>query len=346
MSLSHNAPPIVTQRKIAVLGAGAWGTALAIHLAKAGHSVTLWTHSTERASLLTAERENKRYLAGIVFPETLSVSDSLETSIPKADAVLVVVPSDAFREVLHKISDLLSSHAVPVAWATKGFEPESQRLLHQVALEVLGDDFAVSVLSGPTFADEVARGLPTAMVSASVKEPDAQFWADAFHFSAFRMYTQTDIVGVEVGGAYKNIMAIATGLSDGLDLGANARAALVSRGMVEMMRFGEALGGQAETLMGLAGLGDLVLTCTDDLSRNRRFGKKLASTNKTAKAVIEEIGQVVEGVKAVVVVKQIALEFKLDLPIMEQVYQIVSEQATPKEAALALLARSGKQEGY
>lgn len=346
MALSSLPEPVKRQRKIAVLGAGAWGSALAIHLAKAGHVVTLWSHSSEQALALKTQRENVRYLPGIPFPKTLTIADSLESIIPLAEAILVVVPSDAFRQVLQKMSGLLSSHHVHVAWATKGFEPESKKLLHQVALEVLGRDVGVSVLSGPTFANEVAKGLPTAMVSASADESEAQYWADVFHFDSFRMYTQTDIVGVEVGGAYKNIMAIATGLSDGLGLGANARAALVSRGMVEMMRFGQALGAKPETLMGLAGLGDLVLTCTDDLSRNRRFGKRLAETNQSAQLVIKEIGQVVEGVKAVRVVKQIAKDLQLDLPIMEQVYQIVSEQALPKEAALALLSRSGKSEKH
>ena len=346
MSLSQFSGSNPNPQKIAVLGAGAWGTALAIHLAKAGHEVTLWAHSSERVQALKSQNENARYLPGIKLPENLQISDALTEIIPSVDAVLVVVPSDVFRGVLKNISGLLASDKVHIAWATKGFEPESQRLLHQVALEVLGNDFGVTALSGPTFADEVAKGLPTAMVSASSDEAEAQYWADAFHFAAFRMYTQTDIVGVEVGGAYKNIMAIATGLSDGLGLGANARAALVSRGMVEMMRFGQELGGQSETLMGLAGLGDLVLTCTDDLSRNRRFGKRLAQTNQSAQSVIEEIGQVVEGVKAVIAVKQIASELDLDLPIMEQVYRIVSEQSTPKEAALALLARSGKSERH
>jgi len=346
MSLSQFPDTIKVPRKIAVLGAGAWGTALAIHLAKAGHIVTLWSHSSEQVLALKSQNENRRYLPGVPFPKALTIDGSLENIIPEVEGVLVVVPSDAFRGVLQKMAGLLSSHDVHVAWATKGFEPESKSLLHQVALEVLGDDVGVTVLSGPTFADEVAKGLPTAMVSASADELEAQYWADIFHFDFFRMYTQTDIVGVEVGGAYKNIMAIATGLSDGLGLGANARAALVSRGMVEMMRFGQALGAQPETMMGLAGLGDLVLTCTDDLSRNRRFGKRLAQTNQTAQAVINEIGQVVEGVKAVRVVKKMACDLQLDLPIMEQVYQIVSEQALPKEAALALLSRSGKSEKH
>ena len=344
--MSHDPLLSPMPRIIAVLGAGAWGTALAIHLAKAGHQVKLWSHSASQAERLNEQHENSRYLPGIAFPKSLSVSASLDQVLYSAESVLVVVPSDAFREVLKQVSHYVGSKSVHIAWATKGFEPKSQSLLHQVALEVLGEDFGISVLSGPTFADEVAKGLPTAMVSASPQESEAQYWADVFHFGAFRMYTQSDMVGVEIGGAYKNIIAIATGLSDGLGLGANARAALVSRGMVEMMRLGEALGGQPETLMGLAGLGDLVLTCTDNLSRNRRFGLRLAESNQTAQAVIDEIGQVVEGVKAVIAVKQIALNLSLDLPIMEQVYQIVTEQSTPKEAAMALLARSGKSEGY
>ncbi|VAW45436.1 Glycerol-3-phosphate dehydrogenase [NAD(P)+], partial [hydrothermal vent metagenome] len=282
MSISHVSSLIKPAKNIAVLGAGAWGTALAIHLSKAGHAVTLWTHCAEQARVMTVHHENARYLSGVTFPTTLSISDSLEALIPHVDAVLVVVPSSAFKQILQKISAQLSARCLHVAWATKGFDPSSQCLLHEIAFDVLDERVGLTVLSGPTFADEVARGLPTAMVSASEKENEAQYWADLFHFDAFRMYTQTDMIGVEIGGAYKNIIAIATGLSDGLRLGANARAALISRGMAEMMRFGQALGARPETLMGLAGLGDLVLTCTDDLSRNRRFGKCLAESGQTA----------------------------------------------------------------
>lgn len=281
-SLSSAIPETAVVRTIAVLGAGAWGTALAIHLAKAGHQVKLWSHSVSQAERLNEQHENSRYLPGIPFPKSLSASASLDQVLYSAESILVVVPSSAFRDVLQQVSHYIGAKPVHIAWATKGFEPESQSLLHQVALDVLGSDAGISVLSGPTFADEVAKGPPTAMVSASPEESEAQYWADVFHFGAFRMYTQSDMVGVEVGGAYKNIIAIATGLSDGLGLGANARAALVSRGMVEMMRLGQALGGQSETLMGLAGLGDLVLTCTDDLSRNRRFGLRLAKSNQSA----------------------------------------------------------------
>ncbi|WP_029408344.1 NAD(P)H-dependent glycerol-3-phosphate dehydrogenase [Thiomicrorhabdus sp. Milos-T2] len=330
--------------KIAVLGAGAWGTALALHLAKVGHSVNLWTHRQQQAEQLKTERENSRYLPGVVLPDNLYPMASLKDALEQVESILVVVPSNAFRETLIAIKSLLKEKSCHIAWATKGFEPVTQKLLHEVAFEVLGKEANVTVLSGPTFANEVAKGLPTAMVSSSNQKNEAQYWADLFHCDSFRMYTQSDMIGVEVGGAYKNIMAIATGISDGLGMGANARAALVSRGMVEMMRLSQALGGQTETIMGLAGLGDLVLTCTDDLSRNRRFGFGLARNDMNSEQVMNEIGQVVEGAKAVNTVKQLADKLGLDLPIMEQVYLLVSEQITPKQAVKALMTRSGKSE--
>ena len=331
--------------KLAVIGAGAWGTALAIHLSRAGHQVNLWTHSEQQAALLKLEGANSKYLAGIPFPDGLNVSSCLKESLHQVDGILVVVPSHVFRETLMQISALMpTNRIVHFAWATKGFEPETALMLHQVVQQVLGDAQPMAVLTGPTFADEVAKALPTAMVSSSETEQEAKFWADAFHHDNFRMYTQQDMVGVEIGGAYKNIMAIATGLSDGLCLGANARAALIARGMAEMMRLGQALGGQPETFMGLAGLGDLVLTCTDDLSRNRRFGLRLAQSKGTIDEVVTSIGQVVEGVKAVKVVKQIADRYNLDLPIMEQVYRIVVGECSPQEAVLELMARDGRSE--
>ncbi len=335
---------MTNSRKIAVLGAGAWGTALAIHLAKVGHSVSLWTHRAEQAQKLNADRENQRYLPDIGLPENISATASMRDAVADAESVLVVVPSQAFRETLIELKGLVDVEKVHIAWATKGFEPVTQKLLHEVAFEVLGDEARLTVLSGPTFAKEVAMGLPTAMVSASNQSDEAEYWADRFLHDTFRMYTQSDMLGVEVGGAYKNIMAIATGISDGLKMGANARAALISRGMAEMMRLSEALGGNAETMMGLAGLGDLVLTCTDDLSRNRRFGFGLARGDLTTEEVVNEIGQVVEGVKAVKAVKKLAERLDLELPIMEQVYLLVMEQATPKEAVQALMTRSAKAE--
>lgn len=331
-------------RKIAVLGAGAWGTALAIHLAKVGHNVQLWTHRQEQADELNQQRQNARYLPEIALPKTINISASIDETVSGVDAVLVVVPSQAFRGVMLTLKARLDASKIHIAWATKGFESVTQRLLHEVAYEVFGQASQLSVLSGPTFAKEVAMGLPTAMVSASSRDEQAQFWVDLFQNDVFRMYTQTDILGVEVGGAYKNIMAIATGISDGLNMGANARAALISRGMAEMMRLSEALGGQAETMMGLAGLGDLVLTCTDDLSRNRRFGFGLARGDLSTDEVITEIGQVVEGVKAVRAVKQLAQKMALDLPIMEQVYLLVEGKTTPAKAVADLMARSAKAE--
>lgn len=330
--------------QIAVLGAGAWGTALAIHLAKVGHCIRLWTHRSEQADELNQHQQNQRYLPGIDFPSGITAYSSLAESLQGADAILLVVPSQAFRDTLIKVQSLLDISKVNVAWATKGFEPVTQKLLHEVAFEVLGENSKLTVLSGPTFAKEVAMGLPTAMVSASDVESQAEYWAELFLHDTFRMYTQSDMLGVEVGGAYKNIMAIATGISDGLRMGANARAALVSRGMAEMMRLSSALGGQAETMMGLAGLGDLVLTCTDDLSRNRRFGFGLAQGDLTTEEVMNEIGQVVEGVKAVKAVKQLADRLQLDLPIMEQVYLLVENQITPQQALQNLMSRSAKAE--
>ncbi|BBP46955.1 glycerol-3-phosphate dehydrogenase [NAD(P)+] [Thiosulfatimonas sediminis] len=334
----------LTMQKIAVLGAGAWGTALAMHLSRVGHAVTLWTHSEESARQLDAERENRRYLKSCCFPEGLQISANLAQAVAGVDGILLVVPSHVFREVLQQLAPLLGATPLHFAWATKGFEPDSLLLLHKVANQILGAQTPWAVLSGPTFAEEVAHGLPTAMVSASKYLEEAEFWAQAFHHQNFRMYTQSDVVGVEVGGAYKNIMAIATGVSDGLGLGANARAALISRGMAEMMRLSMALGGQTETMMGLAGLGDLVLTCTDDLSRNRRFGYQLAQPNAQVDEVLASIGQVVEGVKAVRAVQQIAERLDLDLPIMQQVFRLVESQISPQQAAQALLARDGKPE--
>lgn len=331
--------------RVAVLGAGAWGTALAVHLAQAGHEVCLWAHSATHAEQMQLQGVNQRYLPNAVFPDGLQVSGDLDQALTHADAVLIVVPSDAFARVLQQLKARFAQGKLPLlAWATKGFEPAGQRLLHQVVLDELGAQAPMAVLSGPTFADEVAKGLPTAMVSASPHAEQAEFWADLFHYQHFRMYTQQDMAGVEVGGAYKNIMAIATGVSDGLGLGANARAALISRGMAEMMRFAALYNAQPETLMGLAGLGDLVLTCTDDLSRNRRFGLMMARSEKNSTELQQDIGQVVEGVKAVKVVKALSERHQLDLPIMEQVHSLVQQQMTPRQAVRHLLARSSKAE--
>ena len=329
---------------VAVLGAGAWGTALAIHLAKVGHQVLLWAHSATHAEQLNLVRENKRYLPNYNLPPNLSVTDNLKEALQKADSVLVVVPSNAFRDILKQVSSYKKNKVFHLAWATKGLEPKSKKLLHEIAEEQLPNSNGFTVLSGPTFAIEVAQGLPTAIVSASKNEQEANHWAEQFHHANFRVYTQTDMVGVEIGGAYKNVIAIATGISDGLGMGANAKAAIISRGMAEINRLGIKMGAEPATLMGLAGLGDLVLTCNDDLSRNRRFGLSLAK-GKTIEQVQTEIGQVVEGVKAVKIINELASSLKLDLPIAKQVYKLVEGKVTTKQAVQNLLSRSSKSEG-
>ncbi|HSH30385.1 MAG TPA: NAD(P)H-dependent glycerol-3-phosphate dehydrogenase, partial [Thiohalobacter sp.] len=255
---------------IAVLGAGSWGTALAILLARNGHRVRLWGHEPAAMRAMADTGENRDYLPGVRFPDGLEAVSELDAALA-ADDLLVVVPSHAFREVLERIRNRVRELG-RLIWGTKGLEMASGRLLHQVAAEVLGDGVACAVVSGPTFAGEVARGLPTAATVAAADPSVAEHFAALLRGETFRAYTSDDRIGLELGGAIKNVLAIAAGISDGLGFGANSRAALITRGLVEMMRLGEALGGQRETFMGLSGIGDLVLTCTDDQSRNRRLG--------------------------------------------------------------------------
>jgi glycerol-3-phosphate dehydrogenase (NAD(P)+) len=326
---------------LAVLGAGSWGTALSVLLCRNGHAVRLWDHSPEHVAELRRDRENLRYLPGISLPPQLCVVDTLEEALEGAAALLVVVPSHAFSAVLHSLPKALPS-GLGVAWATKGFEPGTGRLLHEVAVEVLGErDFAV--ISGPSFAREVAAGLPTAVTVASPNREHARRIAAYLHSERFRAYTSDDIIGVEVGGAAKNVLAIATGIADGLGFGANTRAALITRGLAELIRLGTALGGSQETFMGLSGLGDLVLTCTDDQSRNRRMGLALARglDVKTAK---EEIGQEVEGVITAASVYAIARRLGVEMPISEQVHGVLYEGVTPERATHNLLIRRSKAE--
>ncbi len=334
------------KKSIAVLGAGSWGTALAIHLSRIGHEVCLWAHQVAHENKLITDRENLQYLPSVPFPDNLSITSNINKALAVSEAVLVVVPSHVFREVLETISVELLGRNLHLAWATKGFEPKTSAMLHQVAFQVLGEAMPMAVLSGPTFASEVARGLPAAMVSASSNQNEASYWADLLQSSKFRVYTGSDVIGVEIGGAYKNIMAIAIGLSDGLKLGANARAALMSRGLAEMNYFALAMGGKSETIMGLSGVGDLILTCTDNLSRNRRFGLLLADSNMSVASAMQKIGQVVEGVKAVKVVKKITENSNLELPIMEQVYAIVNGDITPQQAVADLMARDTGSESF
>ncbi len=291
---------------------------------------------------MTAKRENVRYLPGIGFPPNLSAFRNIEDCLAGARDILVAVPSHGLRETLTAIKPLLGPDS-RVCWATKGFELHTGKLPHQVAAEVLGPERPMAVLSGPTFAKEVGAGLPTAMTIAANNSDFAEALAVGISDDKFRAYTSDDLVGVEVGGAVKNVLAIGAGMSDGLGFGANTRIALITRGLVEMTRLGVALGASKETFMGLAGMGDLVLTCTDNLSRNRRMGLALAKGMTTEEAQ-EEIQQVVEGVMAAAAVREVAQKLKIEMPICEQVYRILYEGASPREAVETLMARKLKSE--
>jgi len=291
---------------------------------------------------MAVDGENARYLPGVGFPPNLVAKPRLEECLDGARDVLVVVPSHGLRQTLMTILPLLGTES-RVCWATKGFELHSGKLPHQVAAEVLGPDRPMAVLSGPTFAKEVADGLPTAMTIAASDSDFAEALARALSSDNFRAYTSDDIIGVEVGGAVKNVLAIAAGMSDGLGFGANTRIALITRGLVEMMRLGVALGATRETFMGLACMGDLVLTCTDNLSRNRRMGLALAS-GMTIEEAKQEIQQVVEGVLAAEAVKEVADKLGVEMPICREVYRILYEDASPREAVAALMGRELKSE--
>jgi glycerol-3-phosphate dehydrogenase (NAD(P)+) len=327
---------------ITVLGAGSWGTALAALIARHGHPVVLWGRDAAQVAAIDATHENTRYLPGIALPDTLHATTDLAAAVAAADLLLVVTPSHAFHETLRA----LAPHRRPgagVAWATKGFEPGSGRFLHEVAADLLGPDVPLAVVTGPSFAREVAQGLPTALTVHSDDEAFAQSVAEALHGPAFRAYTGNDMLGAELGGAMKNVLAVATGIADGMALGLNARAGLITRGLNEMLRLNAAIGGRAETLMGLAGLGDLVLTCTGDLSRNRRLGLALGRGQSLADAVAE-IGQVVESVQTVDEVMRLARRHGVELPISELVQRVLHEEITPREGLKIILAREQKPE--
>jgi len=327
---------------VAVLGAGSWGTALASLLARNGHRTVIWGRDAEQVRAINERHENTRYLPGIPLPESLGASTDLPATVRAADVVLVVTPSHAFGDTVRA----LAPHRRPgtgVAWATKGFEPGSGRFLHEVAAELLGDDVPLAVVTGPSFAKEVTQGLPTA-VTVHSDDPDfAQTVAEALHGPAFRAYTGNDMLGAELGGAMKNVLAVATGVADGMHLGLNARAGLITRGLNEMLRLNQALGGRAETLMGLAGLGDLVLTCTGDLSRNRRLGLALGQ-GQSIKDAVAAIGQVVESIQTCDEVMRLAGRFDMDLPISALVRRVLHEEITPQEGLKLLLAREQKPE--
>ena len=325
-----------------MLGAGSWGTALALQFARSGRKVRLWGRDSARLADIEAHGENRKYLPGIPFPENVEVQPDLESCLDGATDVLVAVPSHGFREMLAEAKPLLDGEA-RVCWATKGFELATGKLPHQVAIEILGANRPMAVLSGPTFAKEVGEGLPTAMTIAANDPGFAGDLARTLSGDNFRAYTSADMIGVEVGGAVKNVLAIGAGISDGLGFGANTRIALINRGLVEMTRLGVALGAKPDTFMGLAGMGDLVLTCTDDLSRNRRMGLALAG-GKSIDDAQEEIQQVVEGVLAARAVNAVADELDVVMPISNEIYRILYEGVAPREAVGALMRRGLKPE--
>jgi len=336
--------------KIIVLGAGAWGTALAVSAsahAQAQHAVTLWARNAEQALGMQQQRENRRYLPGVALPPALSVDaqpwDALAPLLARQDLIIVASPMAGLRGLLQR----LQGSTVPVAWLCKGFEAGQGHaaglLGHEVQAHV-APELRAGVLSGPSFAQEVAQGQPTALVAASAHAAVREALVEAFHSRSLRVYANEDVVGVEVGGAVKNVLAIATGLCDGLHLGLNARAALITRGLTEMTRLGLALGARTDTFMGLSGLGDLVLTATGDLSRNRRVGLALAQ-GKTLQQAVDELGHVAEGVYCARTVVQRARSLGVSMPIAQCVVELLDGRMQPQEAVAALMGRDPASEG-
>lgn len=335
----NDAPP-----RIAVLGAGSWGTALAMQLARAGCRVALWGRDEQRIIQMREERVNPAYLSEFELPEQIEPEPSLELAVTASEHVLLACPSHGFQALLKSAKQFLGEQS-GVVWASKGFDPGTGYLLHQVAEDLLGKERMLALITGPSFAREVALDLPTAVTVASNNEAFGQCVARTFHAGNFRAYTTDDMIGAELGGAVKNVMAVATGICDGMQLGDNARAALITRGMAEMMRLGRLMGARPETMMGLAGMGDLVLTCTGDQSRNRRLGLALG-TGQSVAAALEEIGQVVEGVKTSEEVMRLAGKLQVETPITEQVFGIIHKGWNPQTAVRVLLSREQKAEHH
>jgi glycerol-3-phosphate dehydrogenase (NAD(P)+) len=328
---------------LAVVGAGSWGTALGVLLAQQGHEVRLWGRDAVAIAAMAQARTNQHYLPCVELPPSLTPIADLREATAGAGDVLIVVPSHAFAEVVAALAGIRPDLRA-LAWASKGFEPQTGRFLDEVVVDYFGSRCARALLSGPTFAAEVARGLPTAVTLAGTDEAFTQRLAQRFRGSSFRVYTSTDLIGVQVAGGVKNVLAIAAGIADGLGFGANTRAALITRGLAELTRLGLRLGGRAETFSGLAALGDLMLTCSDDQSRNRRFGLALAAGASVDDAVLQ-VGQVVEGLRNTREVIRLAARNRVEMPIAEQVHRVLFEQCSPREAVQALLARELKAEG-
>jgi len=329
----------MTSQSVLVLGAGSWGTALALVLARNQHPVYLWDIDSDHISNLKADRCNQRYIPAVSFPENLIPIDSIAQAPIDTRMVVNAVPCHGLRSSL---SHLKRFSDIRVCLACKGFEPGTQKLNHQVVEEELAD-VSVAIISGPSFAKEVAAGLPTAVTIAASDINIAQGFSDLFHGDVFRTYTHNDYVGVQIGGAVKNVMAIAAGIADGLGFGANTRSALVTRGLTEIMRLGLVMGARQETFMGLAGLGDLVLTCTDNQSRNRSLGLLLAEGLSIQEAS-DKIGQAIEGLKTAKEVAELAKKYEIEMPITEQVNNILQSKCSPRVAVQNLLIREAKAE--
>lgn len=321
---------------LAILGAGSYGTALAIALSRTGHRVVLWGHELEHQNELKRDRSNQRFLPDIPFPPSLMIETDLEKAVQSAKDLLVVVPSHAFGEVLIRVKPFLRSDS-RICWATKGLESHSGRLLKEVAEDVLGKDIPLAAISGPTFARELALGMPTVISGVATDPNYLQEIQDFVHTSNnFRVYRNQDFIGLQIGGSVKNVIAIGAGMSDGLGFGVNARSALITRGLIEMSRLGVAVGGKAETFTGMSGLGDLVLTCTDNQSRNRRFGIALGQ-GKSVEEALAEIGQVVEGYHNAEDVWQLAQRHQVKMTIVDQIYQVLYQGKNIQVATQELL---------
>jgi glycerol-3-phosphate dehydrogenase (NAD(P)+) len=325
---------------IAILGAGAWGTALAIALC-GRHRVVLWARDALQAQAMLAERRNSRYLAEATLPPGVGVTSDSASALAKAELALIATPTGAMRDALARVGRC--GRRLPVVWACKGFEPATGALPHRIIAESLDSGAPCGALSGPSFALEVAQGRPTALTLASADLEFARTMARELHQGKLRVYFSNDLVGVEIGGAVKNVLAIATGICDGLGLGLNARAALITRGLAEMTRLGVALGGRAETFMGLTGAGDLILTCTGELSRNRRVGL-LLGRGEGLEAALGSIGHVAEGVQSAREVRRAAAEKGVDMPITQAVCSVLFDGVNPEAAVEQLLARDPRSE--
>jgi len=326
--------------KIAVLGAGAWGTALAIAFARR-HEVTLWARDAAQAKAMRATRENVRYLPGCPLPEALRIEAGFAAASGTAELNVIATPLAGLRETLHLLRAI--APATPVIWVCKGLEAGSQMLPHQIVAEELGEGVPCGALTGPSFAEEVAKGLPTAITLAAAAGAFAETAAQALHNSRLRVYASHDVVGAEVGGAVKNVMAIAAGISDGMGFGLNARAALITRGLAEITRLGLALGGKRETFMGLAGMGDLILTCTGDLSRNRRVGLALAQ-GRALEQILKDLGHTAEGVSSAREVAALAQRLDIEMPITQAVKGVLHDGVPASAAVEQLLGRDPKLE--